>query len=145
MTIQDYITQSAKTAAQNVATAGTGSFKIDRSKELASDAIVVARSVCADFTRAGVCVTADLTESYKKQIDNLVQKMQAKRTPLSERVIVPYGVKLGDHDKALEAMKDPDSKEPLLDVVLAKGRHALYNPTNRVVHPIPLKDKAAAE
>ena len=143
MTIHDYITDCARGAA-TTAMARAGAFQLDRSKDAARDAIIVARAVTADFERGGVNVNADLTEGYKAQIDKLVQKMQAKRTPLNERVLVPYTVKLGDHDKALDAMKDPDSKEPLLDVVLAKGRHALYNPATRVVHPIPLKGKAAA-
>ena len=101
-------------------------------------AVAVARTVLADFQRAGIPVTADLTDAYKKQIDVLVQRMHAKRTPLDERVVVPYTGKLGEHNKALETLKDPLTKEPLVDVVLAKGRHALFNPANRVVHPIPV-------
>lgn len=131
MNIKTYIEQVARESLG--VTASTVSS--DRS---AMSAIAIARTVAADFTRAGIPVTADLTDSYKKQIDMLVQRMHAKRTPLDERVVVPYTAKLGEHNPALAALKDPLTKEPLVDVVLAKGRHALFNPANRVVHPIPV-------
>lgn len=140
MTILEYIQKRTAEHVAQQATASTGgSFRIGDKKRDSLDVRVVARAVASDFARAEINVNADLTDRYKKEIDKLVEKMHAKRTPLNERVVVPYNVKLGDHDKSLQALKDPDSGEPLLDVVLAKNRRALFNPATRVVHPIPVK------
>lgn len=131
MNIQTYIENASRESFGVTASTIPG----DRSK---LSSVAVARTVTADFQRAGIPVTADLTDAYKKQIDMLVQRMHAKRTPMDERVVVPYTAKLGEHNPALATLKDPLTKEPLVDVVLAKGRHALFNPANRVVHPIPV-------
>jgi len=102
-----------------------------------NEASVLQRGVLADMTRAGVTVTADLTDSYRSEIDRLVKKMHAKRTPLEERVPVPYTAKVGEHKRALAALKDPLNGEPLSVVVLTKNRRVLYNAGSGVVYPIP--------
>jgi hypothetical protein len=102
------------------------------------------RRILADVSRAGVCVTADSVENFKKHIDGLLAKMNMKRAPIEGRVPTPYVAELGAHDRKVMDGVDPIDGKKLEAVELPMGRKAMYNPFTRAVWPLPVTKNAAS-
>jgi hypothetical protein len=113
------------------------------SKATAGDAQLT-RRLATDLERGGVVVTADVNDSYKKTIDQLLAKMKMKRAPLEGRVPVPYNAEIGEHDRKVVAGIDPLDGGKLEKVWVSDKREAMYNPRTYAVWPLPVAKGAPA-
>jgi hypothetical protein len=101
--------------------------------------IKIRRRLESNFVEAGVSVTAtNMTESYKKTIDDILTKMKLKRAPLQGRVPTKYEAALGEHDRKVLAGVDPLDGQKLEKVFISDEREAMYNPRTHIVWPLPV-------
>jgi hypothetical protein len=108
------------------------------------DDLALRRRVIADMERAGISITADTTETYKKMIDQLLSKIKAKRTPVEQRKPVPYGSVIGEHDKKILDGVDPITNDKLYKVALVGKRVGMFNPKNNACWPLPTTSESGS-
>jgi hypothetical protein len=103
--------------------------------------IKIRRRLESNFIEAGVSVTStNITQSYKKTIDDILAKMKLKRAPLQGRVPTKYEATLGEHDRKVLAGVDPLDGQKLEKVFINDEREAMYNPRTHIVWPLPVSN-----
>lgn len=108
--------------------------------------IKIRRRLESNFIEAGVSVTAtNITQSYKKTIDDILAKMKLKRAPLQGRVPTKYEATLGEHDRKVLAGVDPLDGQKLEKVFINDEREAMYNPRTHIVWPLPVSNVASTK
>jgi hypothetical protein len=91
------------------------------------------KHIIGNLKIAEVKVTAKMSPGVVSIIKKMADRMR-KQGNVTRAVTEP---KVGEYDKAILAGIDPQTGDKIPEVLLAKGRRALYNPETRVVYPIP--------
>jgi hypothetical protein len=91
------------------------------------------RHILGNLKIAEVSAKAKMSPGVVSIVKKLADRMR-RQGNVTRAVTEP---KVGEYDKAILAGIDPQTGDKIPEVLLAKGRKALYNPETRVVYPIP--------
>ena len=91
------------------------------------------RHILGNLKIAEVSAKAKMSPGVVSIVKKLADRMR-RQGNVTRAVTEP---KVGGYDKAILAGIDPQTGDKIPEVLLAKGRRALYNPETRVVYPIP--------
>ena len=91
------------------------------------------RHILGNLKIAEVSAKAKMSPGVVSIVKKLADRMR-RQGNVTRAVTEP---KVGEYDKAILAGIDPQTGDKIPEVLLAKGRKALYNPETRVAYPIP--------